>query len=161
MSNIEINYIWDQKLALESAKILYDYELKNSNKKYLGWFFIALLQFGVVGALKHNAYGLLSISTILVVYWYNFRWPIRKYFIKKTFLKSPFANKKIKLVATDKYLQIDENSQIQYNDIKKYEQLDKGIFLDYQSGTIFLPNKAFSIVEDKNRFYKFISLNCV
>ena len=47
---INIHYLWDKELALKSAYDIYEYELKNSNKKFIGWLFIALAQFGVVGA---------------------------------------------------------------------------------------------------------------
>ena len=98
---IKIKYIWSKELALSSARALYEYEFKNSRKRFIGWFFIALVQFGVVGALKHNSYGFLTLGTIGLVYWYGLRWPLRKYFIEKTFEKSPLANSNIDLLIKD------------------------------------------------------------
>jgi len=46
---VEINFNWSQELALKASKLYYDYDMKNSNKRYIGWFFVALVQFGIVG----------------------------------------------------------------------------------------------------------------
>jgi hypothetical protein len=56
---IEIAFKWDKDSALQASKLYYDYDMKNSSKRYIGWFFVALVQFGIVGALKHDVFGLL------------------------------------------------------------------------------------------------------
>ena len=149
---ININYIWDKKLALNSAYDIYNYELKNSNKKYIGWFFIAMLQFGVVGALKHNVYGFLVIATIGIVYWYGLRWTLRKYFINKTFKKSPLANKQINLIAKDDGIYLDDQLQFNYKSIKKVAILDNAIVIYHNLGTIYLPNSAFNSKKERDKF---------
>jgi len=155
---ININYIWDESTALKSAEDIYLYELKHSRKRFMGWFFIALVQFGVVGVFKHNSYGILMVGTIGAVYWYGFRWQLRKYFIKKTFIKSPLANKQISLEASDTEILNHTQTQIIYKDIKKLIKLDDAIIIYHKFGTIYLPNSAFSDAKNKQKFINYINL---
>jgi len=136
-----INFIWSEKFALDSAKALYDYELQHSNKKYIGWFFVALAQFGVVGALKHNVYGFLVVATIGLVYWYILRWPLRAWFIKKSFKKSPFANKNITFTIKTDGIYKDDKLQIQNKDIYDTIKLDDFTIIYHKFGTTLFPNK--------------------
>ena len=46
MSNkIKISYNWDEETFINASKAAYDFEMKNSPKRFLGWFFIAMTQF--------------------------------------------------------------------------------------------------------------------
>lgn len=152
---INIKYIWNEKLAIKAAQDIYEYELKKSNKRYIGWFFVALTQFAIVGALKHDAFGLLFVSTFLMIYWYILRWPIRKYFIKRTFIKSPFANKTITLQIKKDGIYKEELSQVSKNNIKDIIKLEDGIIIYYNGGNLYFPNEAF---KDKRDIQKSISL---
>ena len=154
---ININYYWDEALAIKSAKELYDYEFKSSKKRFIGWFFIGLVQFGVVGALKHNAYGFLVLGTIGVVYWYSIRWPLREYFIKKTFHKSPLANTTINLIAKEDGIYKGEDLQISKDHIKDVVKLENGIVVYYMGGNLYFPNKAFKDSDDKKSCIKLYS----
>jgi hypothetical protein len=154
---ININYIWDKKLALQSACDIYEYELKNSNKKFIGWFFIALAQFGVVGALKHDAYGFLVVATVGLVYWYGLRWSLRKYFINKTFNKSPLANKQISLIAKDDGVYLDDKIQFNFDNIKKVAFLDNATVIYHNIGTFYIPNNAFDLAKDRDKYHKLIT----
>jgi hypothetical protein len=153
---ININYKWDNNLAIVSAKEIYNYELNKSNKKYIGLIFIAMLQFGVVGALKHDVYGFLVVSTLGLVYWYGLRWPLRKYFINKTFEKSPLSNKTISLVAKDDGIYLDNQLQISYNNINDIVELENGIVIYHQAGTSYFPNSSFDSKKDKEKFIKLL-----
>jgi hypothetical protein len=156
--NIQINYLWNAKIALDSSHELYQYEFKHSRKRFIGWFFIALVQFGVVGALKHNAYGFLTLGTIGVTYWYGFRWNIRKYFILRSFNKSPLANTKIILEATKDGLYKNEKIQLFYKDISKSEQLNNAIVIYHASGVIYIPNQAFQTSKERTIFKSYLNL---
>ena len=157
-STITIKYTWDERLAITSAKEIYEYELKNSNKKYIGWLFVALAQFGVVGALKHNAYGLLVISSLGILYWYGFRWDIRKFFISKSFKKSPFKDKVIQLEADEKGIFTDGKELLLYKDIIKSEQLENAIVIYHKLGTTYIPNNAFESKSKRVIFKKYLKL---
>ena len=154
--NIEIKYKWTKQLALTSAYDIYIYELKNSNKKFIGWFFIAMLQFGVVGAFKHNSYGFLILATIGLTYWYGLRWPLRKYFINKTFDKSPLANKQIDLIAKENGIYFNDNLEVSYLNISKFIQLDNAIVIYHNQGTIYIPNNSFKNKEDRDIFKNYL-----
>lgn len=150
--SIKINYIWDKDLAIESSYDIYQYELKNSNRRFIGWFLIGLTQFGIVGALKHNAYGILFISTIALFYWYILRWPIRKFLIQRSFKNSNFLNETISLEITNNAILSNNKVQVSLDSISKTLILTNGIVLYHNLGTIYIPNKAFKTIKDKNLF---------
>jgi len=148
---INISYTWDKETFLKASKAIYDYELNNSNRKYWGWLFIALLQFGVVAALKKEAVGLLFISTFLVIYWYMLRWSLRKRFISKTFDKSPNANHNYNVVLDLKAITID-NNPILWSDIKKVISLKEGFLLYHKDEFFFFPSSTFKDMDERNEF---------
>ncbi len=152
---IHISYIWDRETYLKASKLIYDYELKNSNKKYLGWFFIALTQFGVVSAIKQGVFGLLLLSTVLVIYWYYLRWPLRKKIIERTFKKLPNANKTYHIDISQEKLSIDKK-EIKWSEITQLLVLKDGIFLYLDRESLFIPNSAFKSLEERNSFLKIV-----
>jgi len=139
---IIIKYKWDEKSFLSASKIAYDYELKHSLKRYLGWLFIILAQFGVVAALKKGAFGLLFISTILLIYWYLLRWPLRAFFIKRGFQKSNLANKEFEATISDKFIAIN-GIKIKWSDINEVISTQNGYLLKLDNQILFLPKSAF------------------
>ncbi len=149
--NIEISYTWDKETYLKASKLAYDYELKKSNRKYIGWFFIALTQFGVVAAMKKGSIGLLLISTVLVVYWYYFRWSLRKKVIEKTFDKLSNANEKYIVDINSENLSINKKD-IAWSEITEVLALKDGIFIYLNQDSIFIPNSSFQSFEDRNEF---------
>ncbi len=148
---IKLKYRWDLKNFLKASKEANDYEYRHSIKRYIGWFFIALTQFGVVATIKQGSVGLLLISTILVLYWYFFRWKLREAVIKKSFSKL----KDVEFIVT-----IDEDS-IKINDskllweqIEKVVNLESGFMLSFNREYLFLPKSAFSSLEEIEEFIK-------
>ncbi len=154
MSNkIKISYNWDKETFINASKAAYDFEMKNSPKRFLGWFFIAMTQFGVVAAMKKGAVGLLLISTVLVVYWYFFRWAIRKRILLKSFKNSDSKNKKFDITADSEGLHLNK-TLIKWNTVDQIVSLKEG-FLIYANDTfLFFPSKAFRSIEEKNDFAK-------
>ena len=148
---IHISYIWDKETYLKASEIAYKYELKHSPKRFLGWIFIAMTQFGVVQTMKGGAIGLLLLSSILVIYWYYFRWQIRKKLLLKNFDTSNNANHQFKIIADDEGLNID-NVNIKWSNILEVVSFDDGFLLYYNDTFIFFPTKAFESIEEKNRF---------
>ncbi len=148
---ISISYIWDKETFLKAAKSAYKHELKNSGKRYIGWLFIAMAQFGVVAAMKKGAVGLLLISSILLVYWYLLRWPLRKFIISKSFDKSPYANKKFNIKIYDDKIEINTES-IKWDKISQVIFLESGFLLYTDQKSFFFPSGAFKDMEEKNKF---------
>ncbi len=153
--SLHVSYNWDTKKFLQGAKVAYDYELKNSRKRFLGWIFIALTQFGVVLALKQGTIGMLTLSTILVLYWYGFRWKIREYFLIKSFKNSPLKDKSFEVKLNDEGLFFN-NSPIDFKDIYEIVSTDEGVLLYFIDNYIFIPSSAFENLEDKSEFVKII-----
>ena len=150
---ITIKYSWDEESFLSASKIAYEYGLKHSLKRYLGWLFIILAQFGVVAALKKGAFGLLFISTILLIYWYFLRWPLRAIFIKRSFKKSNLANKEFVAKITKDYLEIN-SIKIKWSEIKEVVSIKTGYLIELSNQLLFLPKSAFKEKEAKEQFIK-------
>ena len=148
---ININYIWNKEVFISASEATYNFELKHSPKRFLGWFFIALVQFGVVGALKKDAYGLLLIATVLVIYWYALRWPMRRFMIAKTYEASSNKNHNFKIVADKEALHVDER-KISWSEISEIISLQNAFLLYYGTSFLFIPKSAFVCDDEKDRF---------
>jgi len=148
---IEVNFKWNKELALTTSKLYYDYDMRHSNKRYLGWFFVALVQFGIVGALKHDSYGLLYLSTFLVGYWYYGRWYMRKRMLLRFYDKNVSKN-------VDVHFSIDaeglhgNNEVILWDDIIKIIQLQEGVLVQSTVNALFFEKNAFKNVQERRRF---------
>lgn len=148
---IEVNFKWNKELALTTSKLYYDYDMRHSNKRYLGWFFVALVQFGIVGALKHDSYGLLYLSTFLVGYWYYGRWYLRKRMLLRFYDKNVPKN-------VDVHFSIDaeglhgNNEVILWDDIIKIIQLEEGVLVQSTESALFFDKSAFKNAQERRRF---------
>jgi hypothetical protein len=149
--SIEINFTWSKELAIKASKLYYDYDMRNSRKRYVGWLFIALTQFGIVGALKHDAYGMLYLSTFLVIYWYYIRWYIRKSMIVKLYNNSNTDNTKVSFTLEDDGLHFDDKV-IDFENILKVVKFDDGVLIQTSTNTLFFEKAAFNSVKEMNKF---------
>jgi len=148
---IHICYTWDKETFLKASHIAYTYELKHSPKRFLGWIFIAMTQFGVVSAMRGGAIGLLMLSSLLVIYWYYFRWQIRKVMLAKSFDTLPQANEQYHITATEEGL-VMKQREITWQDILEIVSLPEGFLVYFDQSFIFFPLSAFISIEEKNRF---------
>jgi len=139
---ISLVYRWDHELALKAAKLIYTYEFKNSMKRYIGWLFIAMAQFGVVGALKHDAYGMLIVSTFLLLYWYGLRWPLRRMALQRRFEKDPLKDKTLSLSIEADHIVVND-IPILYDQIFKAVELEEGFLLYTRKQPLFIPKNSF------------------
>ncbi|MEN4053973.1 MULTISPECIES: hypothetical protein [Sulfurimonas] len=148
---IKLAYTWDKETFLQASKAIYDFNMKHSPKRFLGWFFIALTQFGVVGALKKDVYGLLIISTLLVIYWYALRWPLRKNMLLRGFMASDIKNHKFSIEIDENNLKID-GSFIEWREILEVISLCDGYLLYKGDSFLFFPKSTFKSTEDREKF---------
>jgi len=148
---IEIRFQWSKDLAVKASKLYYDYDMKASSKRYIGWFFVALTQFGIVGALKHDSFGILFISTFLVIYWYYIRWYVRKSMIEKYYEKSNLDKKDVLFLLKDDGLHYDDII-IEWSDIEKVIPFDDGILMHTSQNTLFFQKDAFQSYDDMQEF---------
>ena len=149
MNTFNISYTWNIQNFTKATKALYDFNLKHSPKRFLGWMFIALTQFGVVGALKKDVYGLLIVSTLLVIYWYVLRWPMRKIMLKRNFKNS--QEKMFEIKANNEVLQLNE-IKIDWSEIVEAISLKDGFVLYYGESYLFIPKDSFSSTDEKDNF---------
>jgi len=148
---VEVKFTWSKDLAIKASKLYYDYDMRTSSKKYVGWLFIALMQFGVVGALKHDSFGLLFVSTFFVVYWYYIRWFVRKRMIIKFYDKSGLDARDVVFVLEDDGLHYND-SVIDWDNIFKVVKFDDGILIQTIDSTLFFQRESFKSYKDVQRF---------
>jgi len=148
---IDIKFTWNKELAIKASKLFYDWDMKNSGKRYVGWLFVALTQFAIVGALKHNVFGLLFVSTFLVLYWYYIRWYVRKSMIVKYYDKSGIDDTKVHFQLTEDGLYYDKEL-IDWDHIYRVIRFDDGILLQTLNHTLFFDNSAFKSDDEVQRF---------
>ena len=148
---IKLSYTWNRESYIEANRVAYDYTLKSSPKRFLGLIFIAMSQFGVVSTMKGHGVGLLLLSSILILYWYYFRWRVREYILIKNFEKSKNRNHKFNITINSSGLNID-NTLIEWRDILEVISLKSGFLLYYNNTFLFIPSHAFQNLETKNLF---------
>jgi hypothetical protein len=149
---IEIAFKWDKDSALQASKLYYDYDMKNSSKRYIGWFFVALVQFGIVGALKHDVFGLLYLSTFLILYWYYGRWYLRKRMLEKFYEKKITGTQAITFVVDEEGLH-QEQHLISWDEVVKVIKFENGFLMQTNQNTLFFQNDFFKSSEDRVAFY--------
>ena len=158
--NITLNFQWDKDTYMEAGEFAYDYKMNHTPKKYMGWLFIALLQFGVVGALLKGTLAMLLFSTILLIYWYYLKKIIEKKILLSKFEKEEDANKKLHVEIKQEQIEIN-GKKIPWNDIPLIISSAKGYLVDCSDGFLFFPGRAFQQEEDKTEFIKIAKNNGV
>ncbi len=153
MSKIEISYIWDEKNFQRLFNEAYNYQFKNSPRRYIGWLFIAMAQFGVVAALKKGSIALLLFSTILIFYWYFLKKMIVKKRAYREFLKSPLKDKKIKLYVDEDGIE-QEGVKLSWEDIKEVIPIEDDILIVAGNKGYYIPSNGFKSIEERNSFKK-------
>jgi len=148
---VRVNLVWDEATFLTGAKILYDYTLRHSWRRYLGWLFIALAQFGVVLALKQGTSGMLFLGTLLTIYWYFLRWPSRKAALKRQFARAELAGKRLKIVADDSGLKVD-GSPVPWEAVGVALSTPTGYLLVIDNGFLYFPRSIFSDETQRRAF---------
>ncbi len=148
---LALEVTWDEATFLEGAKNAYDFDMHHTWRRYMGWFFIALTQFGVVAAVRHGSVGLLLVSTLLVLYWYGLRWPLRKRMLKRFFARMPDAGKRLRLRISENGLCVDEKC-IEWNRFRRAILSSKGYLLEMGDAFLYIPRRTFPDAETRNAF---------
>lgn len=148
---LTLEVTWDEATFLEGAKTAYDYDMRHTWRRYMGWFFIALTQFGVVAAVRHGSVGLLLVSTLLVLYWYGLRWPLRKRMLKRFFARMPDAGKRLRLDVGEEGICVDDRC-VEWNRIGRAILSDSGYLLEMGDAFLYIPRRSFRNAESRNEF---------
>jgi len=146
--SVEAKFIWNKEVALLSSELFYKYEFRHSYRRYIGWIFIAMAQFGVVGALKHDAYGMLIVSSFLLLYWYVIRWQLRKRLTLRLYNSSVLANQNIITLFDAQGMKTGEDV-IAWSDVYKVVEKAEGFLFYTTLKSTFFPKEAFSSPEDR------------
>ena len=158
MSNmVNISYVWDRENVKRLFEESYRYQFSHSAKRYIGWLLIALMQFGVVFALKKGAFELLLFSTIMLFYWYYGKKIIAKRRAKRSFKNSTFRDKTIHMEVNDEGFVIKGNegkTQWSWDEVNEIVPLDEDIMIYKYPHFHYIPSNGFRSVEDKSRFKK-------
>ncbi len=150
---IYISYLCDREHFEKAFESSYAYHFQNSARRYIGWLFIAMAQFGVVAALKYGQIALLMLSTILLLYWYGLRKWIFKKRAMRAFENANFKERMIEIVVDQEGIR-EGDEILRWGEIDALIQTDK-IFLLYHKGKeLDIPFDGFRESEDINRFKK-------
>ncbi len=146
---IKISYKWDRENFEKAFLKSYTHQFKNSARRYIGWFFVALAQFGVVAALKGGSIGLLLLSSILILYWYIIKkWLVHRRAVK-AFENSPLKDNLITLeIGQDSIKQ--ENTDISWQDLQGLVPVEDDILLYHKERAFYIPATAFSSDEERS-----------
>ncbi|RUM73260.1 MAG: hypothetical protein DSZ10_03530 [Sulfurovum sp.] len=148
---VVISYRWDRENFEKAFENAYTYHYKHSLRRYIGWLFVAMTQFGVVFALKGGRFGLLLFSTILVLYWYV----IKKWLVKRralrAFERSLLKDSTITLVADEEGIVQGEVS-VPWEEIRGIVVSDEALMLYLKNKEYYIPENAFGDIESKSRF---------
>ena len=152
---ITLHYLWNRSNVQHLFDATYRYEFAHSARRYIGWFFIALLQFGVVGALLKGSVGLLLFSTLVLLYWYAGKKWIARRRAMRSFESSPFRDKEIQIEVTDDGLAIQgeaEPTHWPWASLDGVMPLGDDLLIHKAPYAHYIPAAAFTSLEEKSRF---------
>ncbi len=151
MSKVKISYIWDEQNFNKLFNKAYNYQFKNSPRRYIGWLFIALAQFGVVAAFKKGSIAILLFSSILLIYWYYIKKILVKRRAYKEFLDSPLKDKRIELIVNRDGIE-QGDTKILWSDIEEVVPIGDDILIVSKNRSYYIPSSGFESIEERSYF---------
>ena len=148
--SVQLHMEWSVDRAIQASKALYEYEMRHSAKRYIGWLFIAFMQFGIVALYKHQNPTLLLISSFLVAYWYYGRWYLRRSLIEKFYKKQGLKKTQITVTCSDTHLQVG-NKRLSWEDILHAIDTKSALLLQTKEDTLYFPYDAFDDLDDLSK----------
>jgi len=159
---IKISYIWNRENIDKLFEASYKYQFEHSRKRYVGWFFIALLQYGIVVAFKKEAFAILLFSTIILFYWYYGKKWIARRRAYKSFESSEFKDKKIEMsIGSDGFSLAPFGAEASDSEASQHWSWDKvqevivlgdDIMIYKYPNFHYIPANGFESIEEKSRF---------
>lgn len=142
-----IKFPWSKEIYLQAGQLAFKYQMRYTYKKYIGWFFIAMLILGAFQVLGNNSYSIIYLSIILLFYWYITKGMLQTSKLKKNFEKDPFVGMNMEFKFTPKKITINSNT-IPWSDISAVILSPKGFLLERSIGYPFVPVSAFRDDDD-------------
>ncbi|SFV62460.1 FIG01147061: hypothetical protein [hydrothermal vent metagenome] len=152
---IKISYLWNRENTEKLFNSSYKYQFNHSAKRYIGWFFIAILQFAVVAALKKGSIALLLFASIILLYWYYVKKIIAKKRAIRSFEHSSFKDKTIHIEVSNEGFEIKGNegkTMWHWEEIDGVLALGDDIMLYKAPYFHYIPAQGFRSLEEKSRF---------
>ncbi len=147
---IHIEYIWNRENVGRLFEASYRYMFEHSARRYLGWFFIALLQFGIVAMYKKGAPGLMMFASLALIYWYGLRkWLARRRALR-SWEHSPWRDQSIRIRADDDGLEIHGGTRWHWEEIDGVVPLGEDILLLHEPHLHYIPASAFRSIEERS-----------
>ena len=158
--SIKVNYIWNKESIDKLFEASYRYQFENSKKRYIGWLLIAIMQYGIVLALKRDVFAVLLFSTIMLAYWYyGKKWIARKR-ANKSFEQSQFKDKNIEINIDKKGFEISYNSEKwSWEEIDEVVILGDDIMIYKYPNFHYIPSNGFQSSKDKKQFLSLAKIN--
>ncbi len=149
--SVSIAYVWDRDNFEKSFENAYTYSYKNSARRYIGWFFIALAQFGVVAALKGGRVGLLLFSSLLIVYWYFLKKRLLHRRALQAFEHSPLRDRTMTLTVTSEGI-VQGKETIPWEAVDGVGHVGEDWVLYYQGKNFYIPENGFASPKARETF---------
>ncbi len=151
---IKVSYLWNRENLENLFEASYKYQFEHSRKRYVGWLFIAMMQFGVVAALKKGAFELLLFSTIMLAYWYYGKKMIAKKRAEKSFETSEFKDQRIEMSIDQEGFTLlsPHHEKWSWSEVQEVIALGDDIMLYKYPNFHYIPAKGFESMEEKSRF---------
>ena len=151
---IEVSYTWSRENIEKLFDSSYTYQFEHSRKRYIGWFFIVLLQYGIVVALKKEVFAILLFATIVLFYWYYGKKWIAKRRAIKSFDTSPFKDKKIQMrIDRTGFTLLQPNQEKwSWNEVDEVTASGEDTILYKYPNFHYIPALGFASPEEKSRF---------
>ena len=144
---ITLQLDWSMEQAMKASKLFYDYDMRHSIKRYIGWIFIAMMQFGIVAALKYNSYALLFFSSFLVLYWYYGRWYLRSRLVKNYYKKMGLHPTTLHIRCNEEGIFI-EKIDITWEDIYTVIDTANALLIQSKKEPLYIPYSSFENMDD-------------
>ncbi len=154
-SPVMIRYRWSRENVEKLFDASYRYQFTHSSRRYIGWFFIVVLQFAVVAALKKGAIGLLLFTTLVLLYWYYGKKLIARRRALRSFESSPLKEEMIKIAADENGLTIGSGEGDQHwrwEEIDMVTSLEDAVVIYKAPHAHYIPAGGFTSIEEKSRF---------
>ena len=153
--SIRIRYVWNRENVEKLFESSYRYLFEHSVRRYIGWFFIALLQFGIVAMYKKGAPGLMLFASLALIYWYGLRkWLARRRALR-SWEHSPWRDQAIRIIADEDGLEIhspNSGEQWSWEEIDGVVPLGEDILLLREPHLHYIPASGFGSIEARSAF---------
>jgi hypothetical protein len=148
---ISLKYRWGEEEFLTSNRIHYRLRMKEPAFRFLGYFLVLSVAYGLFIALAHGIYPVLAATLLFAIYWYVLRWRIQRGRLLRDFKTKAKAVREVQWIVDDDGFRgktDDGSSEFSWDTVRKVVFSEEGFLLYQYPAILFLPRKAFTSDED-------------